>query len=185
MLDVQKFTAILHRASGGDEKASDQLFVSIYGDLRRLASNMMDHESSGHTLQPTALVHEAFLKLVDQSAVDWKNRSHFFAVGATAMRRILVNHAVAKKREKHGGAAPRVLLEEGLLSTERDEDVLAIDDALNDLAKLNTRHAKIVEYRFFGGLLVEEIATVMGVSDRTIRTEWRLCRAWLRQRLED
>lgn len=178
-------TKLLQAVSAGNQEASEELFRAVYDDFRRLARSYMARENAGHTLQPTALVHEAYVKLVDQTRVDWKDRSHFLAVGATAMRRILVNHAVAKKRDKRGGDAPKVQLDEGLaMSRHRDEDVLAIDEALKDLAKLNERHAKLVELRFFGGLTVEETAEVLGVSPRTIKADWRLCRAWLRQQLE-
>jgi RNA polymerase sigma factor (TIGR02999 family) len=176
-------TAILLQASSGDSQARDRLFLAVYQQFRTLAQSYLSRESDGHTLQPTALVHEAYLKLVDQRRADWKSRSHFFAVGAMAMRRILVDHARARLRDKRGAGADRIPLEDGLLSTEHDADVIAVDDALQDLAGLDERHAKIVELRFFGGLTEAESAEILGVSERTLRREWRMCRAWLRERL--
>ena len=131
-------------------------------------------------------MNEAFLKLIDQTKVDWRGRSHFFAVGAQAMRRVLVNHAKSKKRLKRGGKGKRVPLDEPLaISAERDDDVLALDEALEKLAALDPRQAKLVELRFFGGLSVEETAEVLGVSKRTVEREWTSCRAWLRRELSD
>ena len=178
-----EFTEILLRARHGDDRALDRLFVLVYNDLRGLAKSYLAHEARSHTLQPTALVNEAYLKLVDQRQVDWKNRSHLFAVGAMAMRRILVNHAIAAKRQKRGGAAAKITLHENLIGTERDIDVLAIDGALRNLAKLNERHAKLVELRFFGGLSVPEVAGVLGVSVSTVEKDWRFCSAWLKSAL--
>ncbi|MBV9033173.1 MAG: sigma-70 family RNA polymerase sigma factor [Acidobacteriaceae bacterium] len=178
-----EFTEILLRVSQGDNRALDRLFTLVYNDLRDLAKSYLAREARSHTLQPTALVNEAYLKLVDQRQVDWKNRSHLFAVGAMAMRRILVNHAVAAKRQKRGGAAAMITLHEDLIGTGRDVDVLAIDEALHDLAKLNARHAKLVELRFFGGLSVPEVAGVLGVSVSTVEKDWRFCSAWLKSAL--
>jgi RNA polymerase sigma-70 factor (ECF subfamily) len=172
------------RLRNGDASAFDQLFALTYQDFRALAHSYLARESQGHTLQPTALVNEAYLKLVDQRRVDWKSRTHFFAVGAMAMRRILVNHAIAMKREKRGGGcALRVELDEGLISTEHEEDILAVDHALNDLAKLNQRHSQIVELRFFAGLSVVETAEALNVSTSTVEKDWRFCSAWLRTAL--
>ena len=145
-------TSTLHKLTEGDTSAADRLFAMVYDEFRALANNYLLREPPDHSLQPTELVHEAYLKLVDQTRVDWKGRSHFFAVGAMSMRRILVNHAKAKKREKRGGGAEKIVLEESMaLSREREEDVLAIDQALGALEKLNERQAKIVELRFFRG----------------------------------
>ena len=136
------------------------------------------------TLQPTELVHEAYIRLVGQTRVDWKGRTHFFAVGAQAMRRILVDRARARKAEKRGGSRVRVALRENdALSMRRDEDVLVLDEALNKLEALDPRQAKIVELRFFGGLTAKEIGEVIGVSRVTVQTEWRIIRAWLRKEL--
>ena len=170
----------------GDDADSHRLLALVYDDLRRLAHRYMEQERKGHTLQATALVNEAFLKLIDQTKVDWRGRSHFFAVGAQAMRRVLVNHAKSRKRLKRGGKGKRVPLDEPLaISAERDDDVLALDEALEKLAVLDPRQAKLVELRFFGGLNVEETAEVLGVSKRTVEREWTACRAWLRRELSD
>ena len=143
-------------------------------------------EREGHTLQPTALVHEAFLELVNQDRVDWQGRAHFFAVASHLMRRILVDHARSRLREKRGGKAERISLDEGLgLSVERDADVLALDDALKALAEEDPQQAELVAMRFFGGLSVEECAAVLGVSKRTVEAEWTLIKAWLRRQLSE
>ena len=145
---------------------------------------MLRQEVPGHTLQPTALVNEAYLKLVDQTRVDWQGRTHFFAVGAKMMRRILVDHARKKKRLKRGGGIHRVSLgEEVQVSKSNDEDVLAIEEALEKLAKQDPRQAQIVELRFYGGLTVEEVAQVLHVSKRTVESEWTILKAWLRREL--
>ena len=158
-------------------------FQALYGELRALARRSMARESSDRTLQPTALVHEAFLKLYDQQT-DWKSDSQFLSIGAITMRRILVDRARQRRATKRGGEQYRIPLEDGLLSSERDVDVLAVDEALVDLAKLDERHARIVEMRFFGGLTEPQMAEALEISERTLRREWRLCRAWLKQRLE-
>ena len=179
-------TEMLSALVAGDQQESHRLLTLVYDDLRRLARWYLQREPAGHTLQPTALVNEAFLKLIDQTKVDWRGRSHFFAVGAQAMRRILVNHAKSKKRIKRGGGAKRVPLDEPLaVSVDSDDDVLALDEALKRLAELDARQAKLVELRFFGGLSVEETAEVLGVSKRTVEREWTACRAWLRRELSD
>jgi RNA polymerase sigma-70 factor (ECF subfamily) len=177
---------ILTAIVAGDDADSPRLLELVYDDLRRLAAHYLQQERVGHTLQATALVNEAYLKLIDQTRVDWRGKSHFFAVGAQAMRRVLVNHAKSKKRLKRGGQGRRVPLDEPIaVSAERDEDVLALDEALEKLAKLDPRQAKLVELRFFGGLNVEETAEVLGVSKRTVEREWTACRAWLRRELSD
>ncbi len=177
---------ILSAIVAGDDADSHRLLELVYDDLRRLAGRYLQQERVGHTLQATALVNEAYLKLIDQTRVDWRGRSHFFAVGAQAMRRVLVNHAKSKKRLKRGGQGRRVPLDEPLaVSAERDEDVLALDEALLKLADLDPRQAKLVELRFFGGLNVEETAEVLGVSKRTVEREWTACRAWLRRELSE
>jgi len=177
-------TQLLIEVSKGDRDAVDLLLPVIYDELRRLAANYLRRERPDHTLQPTALVHEAYIRLVDQTRIDWKGRTHFFAVGAMAMRRILVNRAVAAKRLcRGGGQILKVDVSDGLLSTEREEDVLAVDEALQDLAKLNERHAKIIELRFFGGLTVAEIADTLGVSTSTVEKDLRFSSAWLKSAL--
>jgi RNA polymerase sigma factor (TIGR02999 family) len=145
---------------------------------------MLRQEVPGHTLQPTALVNEAYMKLVDQTRVDWQGRTHFFAVGAKMMRRILVDHARKKKRVKRGGGIHRVSLSDDVqVSKNNDEDVLAIEEALEKLAEQDPRQAQIVELRFFGGLTVAEVAQVLNVSKRTIESEWTILKAWLRREL--
>lgn len=166
-----------------DDGAIDRLFTLLYNDFRNLAKSYLSHEARAHTLQPTALVNEAYLKLVDQRKVEWKNRSHVLAVGAIAMRRILVNHAIAAGREKRGGSASRVTFHEDLICADHEMDVLAVNQALYDLAKLNARHAKLVELRIFGGLSVSEVAGILHVSVSTVEKDWRFCSAWLKNAL--
>ncbi len=181
-----ELTQVLDAIDGGDNAAADRIMPLVYDDMRALAGDYMKHESPGHTLQPTALVNEAFLKLVGQQRAEWKGRTHFFAVGAEAMRRILVDHARAKKRAKRGGDRERIELTEGChVSSYRGVDLLEVDETLTKLAKLDTRQAKIVELRFFGGLTVAEVAEVLGVSKRTVEAEWTMVRAWLRRELAD
>jgi RNA polymerase sigma-70 factor, ECF subfamily len=180
----EQITQVVMEA-GGAKPVAERLFQLMYEPLRRLAARYLSGEKVGHTLTPTALVHEAYLKLVDQSRVDWQGKTHFFAVGAQVMRRILVDHARARGRAKRGGDAIRLHLEEGIaLSPEKDEDVLAVDEALHRLAGLDGRQASVVELRFFGGLNVAEVAVVLGVSKRTVEAEWTAARAWLRRELE-
>jgi len=183
---TEQTTNLLNAARGGDRQAADDLMSLLYGEFRRLAAHYLKSERHEHSLQPTALVHEAFLRLVNQRDVDWKGRSHFFAVGAQAMRRILVDHARRKKREKHGGNRHRIALNDQLTISKRyDEDLIAVDDALKDLSEIDPRQAKIVELRFFGGLTVAEVAEVLGVSKRTVESEWTIVRAWLRRQLSE
>ena len=179
----EQITQIVTQVGGG-KPVAEHLFQLLYEPLRQLAARFLAGEKVGHTLTPTALVHEAYLKLVDQSRVDWQGKSHFFAVGAQVMRRILVDHARARGRVKRGGKAIRLQLDEHIaLSPGRDEDVLAVDEALHKLAELDPRQACVVEMRFFGGLGVAEVATVLGVSKRTVEGEWTAARAWLRREL--
>ena len=181
-----EITQVLSSISQGDRSAVERLMPLVYDEFRALASNYLRRESPGHTLQPTALVNEAFLKLVDQKNVDWQGKSHFFAIGAQAMRRILVDHARSKHREKRGGDRQKISLNEEItLSPQRDEDLMAVDEALEKLADLDARQAKIVELRFFGGLTVQEVAEVLGVSKRTVEAEWTMVKAWLRRELSD
>lgn len=184
MSEAENITVILQRLSGGDSAAGDELFTLVYAEFRRMARHLLAGQLPYHTLEPTALVHEAYLKMVDGTRTDWKNRSHFFAVGAVAMRHILVNHALARGAKKRGGGAIRVALHDELLSPERDQDVLVVDEALKELAALNESYSKIVECRFFGGLTWEETAEALGMSPTTVRRHWNVCRAWLRERLD-
>jgi len=179
-----KTTEFLRDLSSGDTSAADRLMPLVYTELRQIAQGCLRNERPGHTLQPTALVHEVFLKLVDQTRVNYRGRTHFLALSAQAMRRILVDHARAKARDKRGGGRPRIELDESLtVSARRDEDLLALDEALEKLAKLDPRQAKIVELRFFGGMTVEEVAEALDVSKRTVESEWTMVRAWLRREL--
>jgi RNA polymerase sigma factor (TIGR02999 family) len=179
-----ELSGVLPDGGGDNPSTFDRLFTLIYNDFRRLAKSYLAREARGHTLQATALVNEAYLRLTEQTQVDWKNRSHLLAVGAVAMRRILVNHAIAAKRDKRGGgAAARVTFSEDLIGAEQNLDVLAVDQALDELAKLDQRHAKLVELRFFGGLSVSEIASVLEVSVSTVEKDWRFCSAWLKNAL--
>ena len=170
--------------SKGDEAALDALIPAVYQELRRMANYYLRGENAGHSLQPTALVHEAYLRLIDQTKVDWQNRAHFFGVAAQMMRRILVDHAKAKHRAKRGGTATKVSLDETVnLSSERAAELVALDDALKVLDELDERKSRIVELRYFGGLTVDETAQVLGVSDKTVMRDWSLAKAWLYQQL--
>ena len=170
--------------SKGDAAALDKLIPVVYRELRRMADYYLRGENPGHSLQPTALVHEAYLRLIDQTKVEWQNRAHFFGVAAQMMRRILIDHAKAKHRGKRGGTATRVTLEEGVAFTqERAAELVALDDALKILSEIDERKSRIVELRYFGGLTVEETSQVVGVSDKTVMRDWNLAKAWLYQQL--
>jgi RNA polymerase sigma factor (TIGR02999 family) len=157
----------------------------VYDELRRIAQRSLRGERRSHTLSATALVHEAYLKLVDQTRVTWQNRAHFYAVAAQAMRRILVNYAEARKAQKRGGGQGLVTFDDELMGTEtRAEELVQLDEALTRLKSLSERQASVVEYHFFGGLTHEEIAEVLGVSLPTVRRDWRLAKAWLTRELE-
>jgi len=177
-------TRLLTAISDGDRSSVDDLLPYVYREMRALAGSFMSRESRGHTLQPTELVHEAYIRLVDQTRVDWRGRTHFFAVAAQAMRRILVDHARRKHAAKRGGGKLTTSLDEGLpLSVDNEEDVLAIDEALQRLAALNERQAQVVELRFFGGLTVPEVSDALNTSTRTVELDWQFARAWLRREL--
>lgn len=180
----QTVTQMLHQAQAGNREALDELFPIIYRELRQLASRQLASERAGHTLQPTALVHEAYMRLIDQHSVDWQNRAHFFSIAAETMRRILINHAVQRNAQKRGGGAPRIDLDEAIsYYDQRELDLVLLNDALNNLAEFDATQAKIVELRFFGGLTVEETANVLNVSESTIKREWRMAKAWLKTKL--
>ncbi len=177
-------TQILHDVSDGKEGAVDKLLPVVYEELRDLASKYLLRERADHTLQATALVHEAYLNLVDQTRVEWKNRAHFFGVAATAMRRLLINHAVRRRTTKRGGDQKRVEWDDALaIYEERALDLIAMDEALQRLSELDERQARVVELRFFGGLSNKEIAEVLQLSIRTVEREWRMARAWLRNEI--
>jgi RNA polymerase sigma factor (TIGR02999 family) len=175
---------MLRAVERGEPGSAEQLFLLVYDELRRLAGAYLDRERLGHTLQPTALVHEAWMRLVDVDTIEWQGRAHFLGVAARAMRQILVEHARGKQRLKRGGAWRRVELETGLARAAEDgPDLVALDRALERLAALSERQARIVELRFFGGLPVESVAYLLEVSKRTVEREWRFARAWLAEAL--
>jgi RNA polymerase sigma-70 factor (ECF subfamily) len=177
-------TELLVRWREGDDGARERLMTLVYADLRRKAAAFLRRERGGHTLQPTALVHEAYLRLVAQDRVAWQNRAHFLAIAASMMRRVLVDHGRRQKAKKRGGPAARVTLDDGLApSMPRDLDLLALDEALDALAALDEQKARIVELRAFGGLEVEETAAVLGISPATVKRHWAFALAWLQQRL--
>jgi RNA polymerase sigma factor (TIGR02999 family) len=180
-------TSILKDWSEGRPDAAERLLPVVYAELRRLARDYMAGERAGHTLQPTALVHEAFLRMVDQRNVTWQNRAHFFGVAAQMMRRILVDHARARLTEKRGGLIPRVPLDEALtisLDGGSDRLLIALDDALTTLKGVDPGQSRLVELRYFAGLTLEETAGTLGVSTATVKREWTMAKAWLRHEME-
>ncbi len=180
-----EITRLLKAWGQGDQAALDRLTPAVYDELRRMARRYMRRERDGHTLQTTALVNEAYLRLVDVHNVSWQDRAHFFAVSAQMMRRILVDAARARASERRGGGAVRAELEEiPDLSSGRDREIVAIDDALKELAEMDPRKARVVELRFFGGLSVEESAEVLKVSPQTVLRDWKLAKAWLMRELK-
>lgn len=181
---AQNITEILHSWSSGNRDAADELFPLVYDELRRLARSYLRQEGSGHTLQPTALVNEAYLRLVDQTRVNWQNRSHFYGIAAQMMRRILIDHARAHATDKRGGAAQRLSLEDANISVEQDAtDLIALDEALTSLAKFDERKSRVVELLYFGGLENKEAAEVLGVSEKTIQRDWKMAKLWLYREL--
>ena len=173
-------TQILTAVSEGDEKAAEELMPMVYESVRERADALLRQERAGHTLDPTALVHEAYVRLVDHSKIDWKGRTHFLAMAAKTMRRVLVDHARRKGSQKRGGHCDRITLSELVeLEDSASFDVLELHEALEKLAIHNEDHARIVEMRFFSGMNLEEIGTVLGVTPRTLKRHWRLARAWL------
>lgn len=178
-------TACLQAWRLGELSARDKLFPLVYDGLRRIAHRHIAREQHGHTLDTTALVHEAYLKLVDQTCVEWTDRAHFFGIAANAMRRILVDYARRYRTEKRGGAARRVSLTDSMLVTEaRADTLLALDEALTELAKIDERLSQVVECRFFAGLTEEETAEALGVTSRTVRRDWIKAKGWLHSALE-
>jgi RNA polymerase sigma factor (TIGR02999 family) len=185
-------TRLLREVSQGNRDAFDRLVPLVYGELSVLARHKLRSEQAGHTLNTTALVHEAYLKLVDQTRAEWHGRHQFFAVASEAMRRILIDYAKRRKAGKRGGGKVDVPLDEAadlpsgdLFADEQAEEVLALDEALTRLAAFNPQGAKIVQYRFFGGLSNEEVAELLGTSARTVRRSWTVAKAWLRRELGD
>lgn len=176
----ENVTKLLKDWEKGDRAALDEMLPLVYSELKRLASYYLSRENAGHTLQTTALVHEAYMRLVNQEHVNWKNRAHFLGVAAEMMRRILVNHARDRAAAKRGGGAKRVSLSMvGKGGEQPDIDVIALDQALTEFALFDTRKSRIVELKFFGGLTTEEIAEVMDISHGTVESEWKMARAWL------
>ena len=177
-------TGLLQAWGEGDRRALDRLLPLVYGELQRLARSYMWREGPEHTLEPDALVHEAFVRLVDQRSVRWQDRSHFYGVAAWLMRRVLLKHAEAKGARKRGGGRWRVPLDEAMAEeAQLPEDLLALEEALEALGELDSRQARVVELRFLAGHTVEETAQLLGVSPITVKREWRLARAWLQRRL--
>jgi len=174
-------TQLLVELTDGNTQVLELLLPVVYKELRSLANNYLRRERADHTLQPTALVHEAYIKLVDQKNVQWQNRAHFFGVAANIMRRILVDHARKHNADKRGGEFSKEQLEEALVvvSDEKSFELLALDDALEQLAKVDPQKSRIVELRYFGGLSVEETAEVMGISEITVKRHWKMAKAWL------
>lgn len=172
----------------GNKDAADRLLALVYDDLRALAASQLRRENAGHTLQPTALAHEVYMHLIDQHSVDWKGKSHFMAIAAQAMRRILIDHARGRDRQKRGGGWKRVVLDsaQASLADRADDggiDIERLDQVLDKLAELDERQAKIVEMRYLAGMTVEEVAEALGVSKRTVEGDWTMARAWLRKEL--
>jgi RNA polymerase sigma factor (TIGR02999 family) len=177
-------TALLQQLSDGDRSVEAGLIPRLYDELHRLAARHMRHERGNHTLQPTALVHEAYERLVQQPQIPWQSRAHFYATASQLMRHILVDHARARQAEKRGGNQNKVTLDESVLqTTNQSVNVLDLHDALERLAQFDIRQLRIVELHFFGGMTFEEIALVLSISDRTVKRDWRMARAWLREQL--
>jgi RNA polymerase sigma factor (TIGR02999 family) len=183
---TENITQLLIDVSRGNQTAIDELLPLVYGELRSLASNYLRRERTDHTLQPTALVHEAYLRLVDQTQVNWQNRAHFFGMAAQMMRRILVDHARAHNASKRGGEYQKLQLDEKIDSVaERSTELIALDDALTELSTVDEVKSRIVELRYFAGLTVEETAEVLGVTPVTINRHWRMAKAWLFGRIHN
>ena len=177
-------TLLLQQVSSGDPEALSRLVPLVYDELHRLAAYHLRHERSNHTLQATALVHEAYLRLVDQRRVDWKNRSHFFGVAAHLMRRILLMHARDHGAAKRGGSVQKISLDDAVLfSKEKSAELVALDELLNRLAAIDPQQGRVVELRFFAGLSVEETAELMGISTATVKRDWAMAKAWLAREL--
>jgi len=181
---AENITELLFGYSRGDKDALDKLMPIVYDELRRQAARYLRREQAGHTLQTTALIHEAYVRLVDQHNVQWQNRAHFFGIAAQMMRRILVDHARTKKRAKRGGSGVRVSLADANVAVpSQDLDVVAVDEALNRLAEIDEQQSRVVELRYFSGLTVEETAAVMGISPATVKRDWSMAKAWLHREL--
>jgi len=181
---TQNVTAMLRDWTNGNQEALDKLIPVVYDELRRQAARYLRGERPGHTLQTTALIHEAYLRLINQHNIEWKDRAHFYAIAARLMRQILVDHARKRQAAKRGGSDIKVRLEEEMvMSPERNVDLVALDEALTRLAGIDPQQSRIVEMRYFSGLSTEETAEVMGVSSRTVKRDWNVAKAWLRQEI--
>lgn len=180
-------TQLLQELRNGDRQTMDEILPLVYDELRRLAKSYLNRERSNHTLQPTALVHEAYLRLIGQKEIEWQNRAHFFGISARLMREILIEYARGRNRQKRGGEfKTQIALDENISFAEQNQlDVVAVDDALSKLEKLDERQAKIVEMKFFGGLTVEEIAEVLSISPATVKREWSSAKLFLYKTLND
>ena len=179
-------TQLLESLQSGDKTVLDELFPLVYSELKQLAASQLKNEREDHTLQPTALVHEAYLRLIGQHSVDWQNKAHFFSIASEMMRRILVNHAVNHQAKKRGRGETKIALDEVIsFANEREIDLINLDSALTDLAELDSRQAQIVEMKFFGGLSTEEIASILEISERTVKREWRSAKIWLFEQLKN
>jgi RNA polymerase sigma-70 factor (ECF subfamily) len=184
VIPPEDVTQILQEVSGGNKEAPARLMPLVYDELRRLADHYLRQERPDHTLQPTALVHEAYLRLIDQTRVDWQNRAHFFGVAAQLMRRILVDHARRHRASKRGGLQQKLTLDEAVdYSQARDFDLVRLDEALTALAEFDARQSRVVELRFFGGLTIEETAEVLDISPATVKVDWSMAKAWLRREI--
>lgn len=181
----QQITERLVAWSSGDVGAMDDVVRAVYQELHRMAGRYLRLERPDHSLQPTALVHEAYLRLIDQTQVSWQSRAHFFGVAAQMMRRILVDHARTRQRDKRGGSAIRIPLDEAFLMTpEKSADLVALDESLGRLAEIDNRKSRVVEMRYFGGLSVDETAEALDVSRQTVLRDWKLAKAWLYQEIK-
>ena len=179
-------TQMLHDWSHGDQEVLDKLVPVVYEELRRQAARYLKRERPGHTLQTTALIHEAYIRLIDQKNVHWQNRAHFYAISAKLMRRILVDHARSRQAAKRGGSDIKLPLEEAMSAPEgREVDIVALDEALERLAAIDPQQSRVVELKFFSGMSVEETAEVLGVSTRTVKRDWNVAKAWLRREISE
>lgn len=185
-MDNHEVTNLLIQLTRGDRGAEERLMPLVYAELRRMAASRLRRERADHTLQATALVNETYLRLIEIDTIDWQSRSHFFALAAKLMRRILVDHARARRARKRGGSRESINLDDVLVfTTPRSEQMIALDDALNRLGTYDPRQGQIVELRFFGGLSEEEIAAHLGISARTVKRDWRMAKAWLYKELSE
>lgn len=185
MADRNNFTELMHQVAHGDERALDQALPMVYNELRALAAHHLKGERNDHTLQPTALVHEVYIKMLDQREVAWEGKSHFIRIAATQIRRILVDYARARNREKRGGGLIQVTLDEGVAVEQLAWDILDLDKALDKLNELSEEDRVVVELKYFGGLTEPEIGKLLDVNERTVRRRWSFARAWLFNELKE